>query len=771
MSAVVKVVKNIGKAAAGVVKKIVKAVGDLAKTLWNSVLSPSLEFIVGLFGIHDEDIIQTEVKTMRIIQDDVQASNLITMIKLEEQKQPIGVIDRLMAYTDVTRKRYDKYFTYGDTVFIDKLPDSNLKALFVDNATVKQVIDNTYNTDCTILNSRIGAINKTEFVSFQLQNSYGYKPYNNTMPYNKYTYSVDHIDYNYDTNEYDVHISAYEDQTTETITTTEITITDNGDGTSNKHTKIIKEVKVTGTQQGQISDTTTTTEKDETIDTGSEDGSTTTTTTNSIEPNVILATDKLTIAAYEPVRYYVVKYYTHNSSEWYYWIYKVGSGGYPELDNEDIYTSNLDMLPIVTVRNSRSNINEDKNSDRYKQSKQMCKYIGIDLDDITDSIKQNPNIDEIEDCFIHFGLLPSETSDIVSKALFLTFDYIYNDNDLQHDNSKYVATISEGSFNAAIAWTDQNRTIIEGVIGKKGYYTHKIDGKNLILQWQATEEQYVTLTISNLSSITFINRQGLFGTVGKDIDQDGFFVPISYYFVKKLSPLEQYELFNRTLLLSVYAAKVIHLEWYETKAFASFLKIIGTALAVFTLGSSLTAVIAGKIALSSVLTEVAVSVGATMLLKIVMNSHDGGFLKVIASIMYVALMDYQLGDGFKGTFDASKLTNSVTSFASTLTTINTPINMYTSAEMEKIKEKQQALKEKIKRKEEELDKAKKALDPYLDTYDVLEIANTKELNAYLTGVDALMYRAIDIQYNYSAVYDYDVLTSDFYNNKFRLGLV
>ena len=85
MSAIVKAVEHVVKAVVDVAKKIVSVVEDLAETLWKDVLSPTLEFVAGLFGIHDEDIIQTKVQTMRIIQDDVDASNLITKIQLEEQ--------------------------------------------------------------------------------------------------------------------------------------------------------------------------------------------------------------------------------------------------------------------------------------------------------------------------------------------------------------------------------------------------------------------------------------------------------------------------------------------------------------------------------------------------------------------------------------------------------------------------------------------------------------------------------------------------------------
>ena len=772
MSAVVKFVESVVNTVVNVVVSIVNVVVDLLETLWKDVLVPILEFIAGLFGIQDQDIIQTKVNTMRIIQDNVVASNLITKVKLEEQKNAVGVIDRLMAYTDVVRKRYSKYFTYGDTTFIDKLPDANLRALYVDNVTIKQVIDGAYGVNATIISSTIGNVNKTEFVGFSLQETYGYTPYNNILPYNGYNYLVDSIDYNYTTNIYDVYISAHEDQTTHTETTTVVTIVDNGNGTSNKNITITDNVTITGVQQGFISNVVTEVSNINTvITTGTETNSSNTVISDVVTLDVTFATATLIEATFLPVRYYIVKYYTTDVTKWSYWVYKAHSGGYPVLDNTNTYAGQLDMLPVVTIRNSTININADKTSTRYKQSQQMCKYLGLNIDDITDGIMQNPSIAQVEDCFVHFGLIPSDTSSMVSKALFLTFDFIYNDSGLLQSNDKYTATISEGSFNAAIAWTAQSRVVTTGILGSKGYYTHSISGKNLIIQWQATEEQYVTITLTNLSSITFIDRQGLHGTVGKDVDQAGFFVPVSYYFIQKLSPLEQYELFNHTLLLSLYAAEVIHLEWYQTSAFMNLLSIIGVLLSIITLGTSLLAVQAGTMLLSTLLMGIAVSVGATMLLKVVMESTNSDVLRGVAAALYVVAMAYGAGGGFTGGFDASTLTKMVTVFATSVTSIGTSISMYASVEIAKIEEKQSIFTKKVSSAQGKIDKAAEALNTYMDIYDVLDVMATPKNSAYIEGVDAMIYRAIGAQYDFAKPYDYGRMVGDFYGNKFKLGIV
>jgi hypothetical protein len=846
MSAVVHFFEDVVKAVVGFAKVIIHAVGDLIETLWKDVLVPMLEFVAGLFGIEDEDIIETQVLTQRVIQEDIVASDLITKIALEEMKAEIGVIDRLMAYTQVVRNRYSKYFNYGDTTFVDGLPESNLRSIYINENVIKDIIDSKYGIDCTILDSGLGAVDKYYYVGFYLQENYRYTPYNNEMVYNGYVYSVGNIDYNYDTDLYDTYLQAREDQTTTTTTTTSVAVTELFEDTTittttttaiiitnidetydNKNTTVSEQVVVVGDVSGELSNVTTEISNvDEQIATGTETDSvivdevvtygtnnyadsvntivservlvigtvqgtiSDVTTelsniteevaidtvvdsesveeTNSAVYDVIWDTTVLSVNSYKPVRYYYVKYYYTVDSEWHYWVYEANSGGYPALDASDTYLGNLDMLPVVTIRNSTINVNEDTGSDRYKQSKDMLKFLGIDLDNLTDSLMESPSIDDVEDAFIHFGLQPKEDSKVVSKALYETFEFIYNDAGLLEDGNKYVATLREGSFNAAIAWTAQSRVVVNGIIGSKGTYEHEISGKNLVMRYQAAEEQYVVITITNLSSITFIDRQGLTGTVAKDVDQDGFFVPLSYYFISKFSPLEQYELFNRSLLLSTYAAQVMHLEWYETDGFMDLLGVIAVVLSVVSFGYSLyTYGLAATITMT--LVGIAIAVGATMLLKMVMESTDSEFLRALAAVAYVAAMVY--GANAMLPTNASGLTTAVTLFATTISSVSTAISINTEIEMNKLAAEQLTFGQRVEEKEEELDKAKEALTPYMSIEDILEVTQVKAPLAYLEGVDAMMYRAIGVQYEYAKLYDYDAMVGDFYENKLRIGVI
>lgn len=769
MSAVVKLITGIVNAIVGVVESIINVVVDLAETLWKGVLVPILEFVAGLFGVEDEDIIETQVLTQRIVQEDIVSSNLITKIQLEEMQAEIGVIDRLMSYTQLVRNKYNKYFNYGDTTFIDGLPEGNLRSLYINEALIKNIIDTEYNIDCTILSSNLGVIDKYYYVGFYLQNNYGYLPYDNILAYDGYPYSVTNIDYNYDTDLYDIYLRSVEDITTDTTTTTTITVTTINSTTDSVNTVVTEQVVTTSSLRGELSNTTTEISNTiEEVSTGTVTSSEVVDTTSTIAYDVIWSETMISVTSYRPVRYYAIKYYTTNSGEWLYWVYEAGSGGYPELDASDTYIGNLEMMPIITLRNSTININIDKNSDRYKQSQAMLKFLGLDVDTFISNLEESPTISNIEDAFVHFGLVPSENSDVVSKALYLTFDFIYNDSGLIADGDKYTATIREGSFNAAVAWEAQSRVITTGIIGNKGTYSHEINGKNLIIKHQATEEQYVTITITNLSSITFVDRQGLMGTVAKDVDQAGFFVPVSYYIVKKLTPLEQYELFNRALLLSIYSADVIHLEWYETKAFGDLLGAIGIVLSIVSFGYSL-ALNGLTATVGYTLLATAIATGATMLLKMVMESTDNEFLKALTSVFYVVAMvslsDYGMAP------DVTALTKTVTLFATSLSGIGTAISTYTAIEMDKLAVQSNVFSQQLKEKEEELSKAEEVLTPYTAMYDVMEVLNVKGPKSYIEGVDAMMYRAIGIQYEFSKVYDYDRMVGDFYTNKYNLGII
>lgn len=745
---------------------VIPIVSDISH-LFGEFLDSELEYVMGLFGVEAQDVISTQLTSQRMLED-ASVANLVTRCAIEEKRDPVdGILTRLMAYSQTTRGMYNKYYRYGNTTFVDGLPDTNVRSLVVDNDLIKTIIDTEYSVNSTITESKLGSTDKVSFVSFILQGTNSYKPYINELLFNSYVYKVSTIDYNYDTNLYDVTIRAYEDVTTVVTTTTTITVTNINSTTDNKHTVVTKRTVVTGSVQGLISDVTeTVSDTNESVPIGTVVNSVSSTEETSIVYDVIWSTEMLHTAAYNATRYYTVKYWYANVSEWYYWVYENGSGGYPALDNVSKYITNLEMLPIVTIRNGTVNTNSDVNSVRYLQSKAILSYIGLDIDTITDTISQNPGIANIEDCFIHFGLRPQDSDKVVSKALYSLFDFLYDSNLV--DGGTYVATFTEDPFNAALKWTSQTRTAVNGIIGNLNFVTHSISGTTLTIKKQVAPEQYVEIVITGLAIASFIDRSGLTGTVEIPLGNDYFSIPLSHFFISRLGLFDQYELFNKTLLITLYSAQVVHLDWYETPEFASLLKIVGIVLTIVSFGAyaSVYGIVA---ALAMAAIGAIIVIGATMLLKMIMRSTDNKFIQGLAAVVFIAAMIY--GSSFGMPIDAGQLTQMVTYFGTALSATGTALGMYTGIQNEALSAEKSVYEQKLTNAFEEVQNRKDEFTSLFTTAEVTDIVIAQSISPYIFGVDAQIYKAIGAQYAYDTLYDYDTLVSDYFTRSKMLGVV
>lgn len=735
--------------------------------LFGKFIDTELEFIMGLFGIEAKDVISTSLTSQRILED-ATVAKLVTKCAIEEKREPNeGILTRLMAYSQTARGMYRKYYNYGENTFVDGLPETNIRSLVVDEEVIKSVIDDEYGIDCTIIESRLGSVTKEVFVSFMLQEDYGYTPYNNSMIYNGYLYKVSIIDYNYDTDQYDVTIRSFENQTTTTTITTTVVVTNIDATTDNKKTTVTKRIELVGDVQGLVSDTTEVLSVvDEVVPIGTAVDSESSVVDIVTVNDVIWSTVVLHTVAYRATRYYTVKYWYSNIDEWYYWVYENGSGGYPVIDTLSKYISNLEMLPIITIRNATKNINEDTESERYKQSKAILSFIGLDIDTVTESISANPSIDNVEDCLVHFGLRPQDKSKVVSKALYNMFDFLY-DSGLNSEGS-YIATFDESPFNAALKWSSQSRTAVSGVIGKLNYTTHTTNGTTLTIRKQVAPEQYVEIVVTDLAIASFIDRAGMVGTVEIPLNNDNFSIPLSYYFISKLSVFDQYELFNKTLLITLYSAQVTHLEWYETPEFGSLLKIIGIVLTVVTFGASAMAYgLVAAIAITAI--GMVIVIGATMLLKMIMRSTDNKFIQGLAMVLYVAAMVY--GTGFGMPLDASQLVRMVTYFGTAMSSAATAIGTYTEIQGAKLGTEKSIYEQKLKTAFEEVESRRDEFSSMFTVKEVTDMTTANSVSPYLYGVDAMMYRAINSQYAYDVMFDYDALVGEYYTRTKMLGIV
>lgn len=769
MSFVVDFFEDVIDAVVDLVNAVIDAITAIVETIWEAILEPVLEFVLGLFSIEDEDIISTNVSVQRIIKDDEAIAAIMTKVCLEKQKDDsMGIMDRFLAHTQRVRARYNAYFRYGKNDLAVGLPEANLKAIKLDTGLVKTVIDSVYGIDCTILEAKVTAPDKYEYVYAKFHDLYGYKPYNNELPYLSDTYRITNIDYSYTLDRYDVYITSYEDRTTVVTTTTVVTMTNIDATNDNKNTVVTRRTAVTGTKSGPISDDTVEVSNiSVTIPKDSETGSTSSTVDTTTAYEVVYAATSVPVAAFNPTRHYIIKYWYTAASEWYYWIYEENSGTYPTLDNTNYRTTNLDMLPIVALRNATINVNADKESTVYKQSKEILNYIGLDVDQLIDGISENDQIANVEDAFVHFGINPNDQDPVISKMLYEIFEYSFSDAGLggvDGSTKGFTATIQEGPFNAAIAWASQSRTISDGVIGTLNSYHHSVVGKTLIVQKQEEPEKYVTITMNNMSSITLIDRQGLVGATAADIGSENFYIPLSIYLVNKLSPIEQTILFNKSLIITVYAAQVQHLEWYETEAFADFLQIIAIVIFVFTWNPA-------AFSFEALLIGVGKYLIVMLVLQAVMSATDSPFLRVLAMVAAAYVMGGGL-DTVKWEFvSPMTMLDSVTNFCTALTTVTSGIGMAIGADMAELKVQQQQFQSKVETIQAEQEAAKAEMYTPFDATYLSNLKQVEQVSPYLYGVDAMMYRSRDIQYNFDAMYDYDRLTSDFVSNKLRLGVI
>lgn len=710
--------------------------------------------IMSWFGIDDEDVVQTQVQDQRLMNDE-QIKSILTKVALDHQTTQDTIISLLSQYTSRTRAAWSSYFQYGKSTYTYNLPDANIRAATIPTETASIISTEYGGVSVNIIQSRIGVPTKEEYVYYKLNKLYNYKPWLNTMTYNTYEYTLKVIDYNYTTNNYDSTI--YRAATLQINTITEIWITvtpyDATQDTKTTRTKITEERihSIEGISYTVISDTTV----DELVPIGSVVDSYSIDTVYGPIDNIEYGTTVVSVVAFNPVVHIVVKWYQTVDTQWYYWTYELGSGN-TVLDSANRYISNVDMLPIVEVRNNKTNVNSDKTSDLYKQSKEILDIIGIDIDTMTDSLMENPDITNVEDAYVYFGVNVKEANSTVAKLLYNAFEYLYYDKELQSNTGSYSIRITEGKYNVTLLWRNQTRTIVDGIIGPVGTHSNHVAGNTLVLRSQETPEQYVEYQIIDMGSTTFIKRGIYAGVVAKTLQNDDLIFPISFYIVDQMTPIEQIEIFCRSLRLATYAISVTHLEWYETSAFMDLIQIILIAVAIVIFVLSL----GSGTSVSAALMNLALAIGASMALKELLKHIDSPWLKalLIAIIAVVAATYGYMDPTQAGFFTADQITQIVTDHVEML--------------MVGISEEAARFSEKAEDVFKKLSDMSEQLTGYLDTDFVANLSRKEDTIPYITGPTLEYYRAVEAQYDWDLAKGRKVYDNVFeYDKYYMIGIV
>lgn len=748
--------------------------------------------IMSLFGINDEDVVETSLSDQRLLTDE-EVSNILTKIALVHETTQQDIIDLMSLYTSKTRANMNQFFDYGKATYSYGLPTATLRAAVVPEEEVINQIKLEYGVTNVFLDyTAIRVPTKEEHVYYKLDELYEYLPYTNKLMYLGKEYTLKFIDYNYTTNKYDCTVFRAGTQITETTITitpyTEAYVAyDNttqyfvGDHVmysgvaykciadslgnlptdamywtavdyDNKNTNIKVSV-ILAEETIVVSDTST----DELIIAGSEVDS-----YSSVSVAVEYGSTVIAVTAFSPVIHIIVKWYETDNSMWRSWTYQLGSGN-AILDSSQRYLGELDLLPIVELRNSKVNVNSDPTSELYKQSKEMLHMVGVDIDVMTDSIMQSPSINELEDAYIYFGVSLKDSSPTIAKMIYNSVEFMFYDNNLQSNAGAYNFRVTEGKYNLAVAWRDQTRTIITGTIGIVGTHQMTTSGNTLIIRKQENATQYVEYRLIDMGSTTFIKRGAYAGVVAHTLQNNDLIFPVSFFMLTQLSPLEQVEVFCKALRLQTYAISITHLEWYQTSAFMDLIQIVIAVVGVVLTIASLPAGGSGGAAwltwAAGMLQALAIGVGVTLALKYIMESGAPDWLKMLAAVAAIAGAAYYGGtSGTNVSFNtAEALTSGVTMFAKTASMM---VNVKYEDLMEQVNQFNAVYKQKAESLEAKLEQAKS----YMAMSDVIDIYKSKGVTSYIEGYDLRMYRAIEQQY------DWDRAKGGlFYDNAFEVS--
>lgn len=142
-----------------------------------------------------------------------------------------------------------------------------------------------------------------------------------------------------------------------------------------------------------------------------------------------------------------------------FWTYEVGSGVYPQLDeiaNEPPAEEILGTFyPRVYFRRDKVPVNKDTHLDAYNTGSKVVKAIGIEYDEILDSIHENPDIDDIEQAYLTLGVPINSSNQTDLKYLYEFYDAIHKAGVFVPINEggtiqRKTGTVSGGLFSSAL---------------------------------------------------------------------------------------------------------------------------------------------------------------------------------------------------------------------------------------------------------------------------------------------------------------------------------
>ena len=468
-------------------------------------------------------------------------------------------------------------------------------------------------------------------------------------------------------------------------------------------------------------------------------------------------------------RHLVATYHlaTNPAAQWFYWLYPYSDGTYLNLEPDVNSLVDLEMLPVAILRKDKVNADINKTLPLYLTTRLLMQRLQLGIDEFLEALSSNPNISDVDDAFVNFSMSPNTVHEVISRMLFLTYYELIVVNLMTSNNEEYTATFREGDVNSATAWTAHSHTTgITGVKTTEGEYLHEVvqtsvqepsgetdddgnpinpktvTGSALNCWFQATATEYDEIVVNNLNGMSAIEYDGFHKMALNKIGDDDFVIPVSWFVFNQLTAKQQLEVYQYLLRFDIFAIQIVELEWYETSAFFDLFTFAMIVFTVYTLGAASSLWVAvQQIAIQYAIGE--------LIVWVVEATGSAELAALIGVVAIIYLSDSSVfSEGFLP--EAEELLNLATNYADNLSLAQGVQDSQEAADLA------DDIKELSDRAKANVDEGRGDLEP--GTVD-------PEFISYLKSIDTTIFPAIQGQYDYDAMYDYDSLVGNFVDIK------
>lgn len=505
---------------------IVDIVMDFLSAVGEFVVHNILEPIMNFLGFTDETIYQTDVIAVSIFDE-----SLLYRTQVQEAlrygKNQDTAVDYIKKFANTGDTQFGKYYRQGKWDYIDYLPTAQINAVTLPIAEVESILRSEVGNDIFIVDILTMVPSNDDWCKYQLQEKYGYDIGEDLLLYNGVYYSYSRCIYDADTGSFRAVLTSISSIITYKYVITEVSVVGTPIplycgmsgvycGKENTYCGMQLELRRTVTtyqytyaraDNGSIIGETilgTPVTVDEYVPEGTTSPYTTLELDSTSTSSSATKTLTLDIPSHSFQRAYLIKYTITNDGKVFYWYYDPSTDKYPSISHPVEKIVGFDMYPIAMLRNYTFDIKDYEVSEkdgigkpstitkqRYEDTVTLLSSIGVSVDDVLESIGNNPDINKIQDAFFTLSVSPSDTDKIVSRVLFELFDYIYDKIPVTPESDSYSMSIKENPFNAAMAWIPADSVIGNEVIGSLGDCTHSIN--DIVLS--STEEEVRTIVI------------------------------------------------------------------------------------------------------------------------------------------------------------------------------------------------------------------------------------------------------------------------------------